>query len=103
MPLPCSGTLNVLDLHHVPCLVLQLLLFNGSSAWNIVNILLIPYEFWGCWIQVSYALEVVPRIEWILGDAISGEFDALRPSSLDVIYPQGVLYLVEANVQIAGH
>lgn len=53
------SALNVIDFHYVSSFEFKLLLFNRSSAWDIIDVLLISHEFGGLRLEIGNALKVV--------------------------------------------
>ena len=78
------------------------MLSNGRlRARNIRHVHLVSDELVGRWCLILGLLQIIPRIERVLRLTLGRELDALRNCPLDVVHLHLIVWLVQANVQLA--
>jgi len=98
--LPGTSTLDVLDVHDVPGVDIELLSLDGASAWDIVDALLIANKSWRFGLDELNTLQFVGRVQGIVIVSVRFELDALGLGSFDVQRVQIRLRLSQTDVQL---
>lgn len=103
MSLLGSGAINVFDIEDVPRREIELLLFEGASAWDVVDAQLITDKLGLLMFNKCNALQVVLWIEGVRLTPRRGKLHALWLGKFDVVCSQAVFCFGKTDVKLPGY
>ena len=90
----CFCSFNICNIHYISCTNIKLFFLCWASSFDIINILLISYEFQRFRINIFNALKFIWRIERVSTNPCSCKFDTLWLCPFNVFNFQLIIWLI---------